>query len=41
MLIMKYIKNEIFKKSFELIKYIENKDDRGFFVTYIFRNIKI
>lgn len=25
------------KKSFELTKYIENKDDRGFFVTYIFR----
>ena len=24
-------------KLFELIKYIENKDDRGFFVTYIFR----
>lgn len=25
------------KKSFELIKYIENIDERGFFVTYIFR----
>lgn len=25
------------KKSFELVKYIENKDERGFFVTYIFR----
>lgn len=25
------------KKSFELIRYIENQDDRGFFVTYIFR----
>lgn len=25
------------KKSFELIKYIENEDERGFFVTYIFR----
>lgn len=25
------------KKSFELIKYIEDKDERGFFVTYIFR----
>lgn len=24
-------------KSFELIKYIENEDDRGFIVTYIFR----
>lgn len=27
-------------KSFKLIKYIENKDDRGFFVTYIFKKIK-
>jgi len=27
------------KKSFDLIKYIENKDERGFFVTYIFRKI--
>ncbi len=27
-------------KSFELINYIENKDDRGFFVTYIFRKKK-
>ncbi|WP_130806159.1 class I SAM-dependent methyltransferase [Senegalia massiliensis] len=25
------------KKSFELVKYIEDKDERGFFVTYIFR----
>lgn len=24
-------------KSFDLIEYIENKDERGFFVTYIFR----
>lgn len=24
-------------KSFELIKYVENEDDRGFFVTYIFQ----
>lgn len=23
-------------KSFELVKYIENEDERGFFVTYIF-----
>lgn len=28
------------KKSFELIKYIENEDDRGFFITYIFRKMK-
>lgn len=28
------------KKSFELIKYIENEDDRGVFVTYIFRKMK-
>lgn len=28
---------ENLKKSFELIRNIENKDDRGFFVTYIFR----
>lgn len=28
-------------KSFRLIKYIENKDDRGFFVTYIFQKMKI
>lgn len=27
-------------KSFDLISYIENKDDRGFFVTYIFRKKK-
>jgi tellurite methyltransferase len=25
------------KKIFDLVKYTENKDDRGFFVTYIFR----
>lgn len=28
------------KKSFQLIEYIENQDDRGFFVTYIFQKIK-
>lgn len=28
------------KKSFQLIKYIESEDDRGFFVTYIFRKMK-
>lgn len=28
---------EDIRKYFELIRYIENKDDRGFFVTYIFR----
>lgn len=28
------------KKSFELIRYIENQDDRGFFVTYIYRKVK-
>lgn len=28
------------KKSFQLIKYIENQDNRGFFVTYIFRKKK-
>ena len=28
-------------KSFELIRYIENQNDIGFFVTYIFRKIKI
>jgi 2-polyprenyl-3-methyl-5-hydroxy-6-metoxy-1,4-benzoquinol methylase len=28
---------ETLKKSFELIKYIENKDERGFLVTYIFK----
>jgi 2-polyprenyl-3-methyl-5-hydroxy-6-metoxy-1,4-benzoquinol methylase len=28
---------EDIKKSFELIKYIETEDERGFFVTYIFR----
>ncbi|WP_411168507.1 class I SAM-dependent methyltransferase [Clostridium sp. MB05] len=28
------------KKSFDLIKYIENEDDRGFFVTYIFSKRK-
>ncbi|MDP4146039.1 MAG: methyltransferase domain-containing protein [Bacillota bacterium] len=27
-------------KAFELVKYIENEDDRGFFVTYIFRKKK-
>lgn len=27
-------------KAFELIKYIENEDDRGFFVTYIFHKKK-
>lgn len=27
-------------KSFDLIKHIENQDDRGFFVTYIFRKKK-
>lgn len=26
-------------KSFELVKYVENQDDRGFFVTYIFKKI--
>ena len=26
-------------KSFKLIKYVENQDDRGFFVTYIFKKI--
>lgn len=31
---------EDIKKSFELIKYTENQDDRGFFVTYIFRKRK-
>ncbi|WP_029451268.1 class I SAM-dependent methyltransferase [Clostridium algidicarnis] len=31
---------EDINKSFELIKYIENQDDRGFFVTYIFRKKK-
>lgn len=29
------------KKSFELIKYIENEENRGFFVTYIFRKNSI
>lgn len=28
---------EIFRDSFELVRYIENEDDRGFFVTYIFK----
>jgi len=28
---------EILKNSFELIKYIENEDERGFFVLYIFK----
>lgn len=28
---------EILKNSFELIKYVENEDERGFFVLYIFR----
>ncbi|MTI68430.1 MAG: methyltransferase domain-containing protein [Firmicutes bacterium] len=28
---------DVFNDSFELIDYIENEDDRGFFVTYIFR----
>ena len=27
-------------KSFELIEYIENQEDRGFFITYIFRKRK-
>lgn len=27
---------EYIKNSFDLVKYIENQDDRGFFVTYIF-----
>lgn len=27
------------KESFELVKYIENEDERGFFVTYIFRRL--
>lgn len=27
---------EYVKRSFELVKYIENEDERGFFVTYIF-----
>jgi 2-polyprenyl-3-methyl-5-hydroxy-6-metoxy-1,4-benzoquinol methylase len=31
---------EDIKKHFELLKYIEEEDDRGFFVTYIFRKIK-
>ncbi|WP_160686932.1 methyltransferase domain-containing protein [Clostridium sp. C2-6-12] len=31
---------EDIKKSFQLIEYIENQDDRGFFVTYIFQKIK-
>lgn len=31
---------DVLKKSFELIKYSENQDDRGFFVTYIFRKRK-
>lgn len=30
---------EEIKKTFGLVKYMENKDDRGFFVTYIFRKI--
>ncbi|MEG0775398.1 methyltransferase domain-containing protein [Clostridium sp.] len=32
---------EDMKNSFELIKYIENEDERGFFVTYIFRKRKV
>lgn len=32
---------EYIKESFDLIKYIENQDDRGFFVTYIFSKRKI
>lgn len=32
---------EDINKSFELIEYIESQDDRGFFVTYIFRKIKV
>jgi hypothetical protein len=32
---------EDLKKSFDLIKYVENEDERGFFVTYIFRKIHI
>lgn len=31
---------EDLNKSFKLIKYSENQDDRGFFVTYIFKKIK-
>jgi len=31
---------ENINKSFEMIKYIENEDDRGFVVTYIYRKIK-
>lgn len=31
---------EDINKLFDLIKYIENQDDRGFFVTYIFRKRK-
>ncbi|MDK2584575.1 class I SAM-dependent methyltransferase [Romboutsia sedimentorum] len=32
---------ENLKKSFDLIKYVENEDERGFFVTYIFKKIYI
>ncbi|WP_234121543.1 class I SAM-dependent methyltransferase [Clostridium hydrogenum] len=28
---------KVLKKSFELVRYIENEDERGFFVTYIFK----
>ena len=31
---------EYIYKSFELLRYVENQDDIGFFVTYIFRKIK-
>jgi len=31
---------EVIKKAFELIRYIENQDDRVFFATYIFRKKK-
>lgn len=31
---------EDIRKNFELIKYIENHDDKGFFVTYLFRKRK-
>lgn len=31
---------EYIDKSFELIKYIEEQDNRGFIVTYVFRRIK-
>ena len=31
---------EVIKKAFKQIKYIENQEERGFFVTYIFQKIK-